>query len=771
MREARSRHAKTAVTRAGASALALCLVATAGLVAAQRRGGAPSAGPYPLVATAHPPLPNDLSLYWYVPDTAMRPTGSTRADAAAATRLARGVQMVAAGDFAAALPLLSTTGLAGTPLENYASYFTGLAQMGLGRHDEALLVLSLLASKPLDGALRELVPLRMGEAAMALKMPERAEGALAELTEEKLAEPGQVWLLRAQVEEAAGHRDHAVTSYRRLYYDFPLADQAESAPEALSRLQGPGTPSPETVTRALGRAERFFSARRWADARTAYAALTNVVTGDAKNTVALRLAECDHYLRNRRAARTALATFFDDPARGAEARFYHALATKALGDRAGFVQAVRALVAAAPTSQWAEQALNELATYLVTQDQDDEADRVFRQLMRAFPKSPYAERAAWKVGWRAYRSQSFPEAIEVFEAAASNFPRADNRPAWLYWAGRARERLADNVTASARFRLVVLDYQNSYYGRLAAGILKARNESPVQARIGAATPVATIAAVEPTGEIIRTLVGAQMYAEALREVEYARQVQGDSARLQATSAWIRHQQGFALTATERFAALRGAITTMRRAYPQFMAAGGEALPPDVLRVIFPLDYWPLITKYADHYKLDRYLIAALMAQESTFTAEIRSDANAYGLMQVIPGTGRIYAKKLGIAPFSTAMLRQPEVNVQIGTRYFSDLMERFGGAHFALASYNAGEGRVARWTKERPGVPQDEFIDDSPYPETQTYVKRILGTAEDYRFLYGSGLIDPNGSPTVLTLNDAPATAQSARPSTGRTRR
>ncbi len=261
--------------------------------------------------------------------------------------------------------------------------------------------------------------------------------------------------------------------------------------------------------------------------------------------------------------------------------------------------------------------------------------------------------------------------------------------------------------------------------------------------------MASIAGVEPTGEIIRALVGAGLYQDALREVEYAQAVYGDSPRLQATSAWIRHQQGFTLTADERFAALRGAITTMRRAYPQFMAAGGEALPPDVLRVIFPLDYWPLITKYADQHNLDRYLIAALMAQESTFTAEIRSYANAYGLMQIIPSTGRIYARKLGIKPFTTAMLRQPEINVRLGTQYFKDLVDRFGGAHYALASYNAGEGRVARWEREKPGIPQDEFIDDIPFPQTQGYVKRILGTAEDYRYLYGSGLVDPNAPPTV----------------------
>ena len=46
---------------------------------------------------------------------------------------------------------------------------------------------------------------------------------------------------------------------------------------------------------------------------------------------------------------------------------------------------------------------------------------------------------------------------------------------------------------------------------------------------------------------------------------------------------------------------------------------------------------------------------------------------------------------------------------------------------------------MARWISERPGIDRDEFIDDIPFPETQNYVKKILGTAEDYRRLYGSG--------------------------------
>ena len=74
----------------------------------------------------------------------------------------------------------------------------------------------------------------------------------------------------------------------------------------------------------------------------------------------------------------------------------------------------------------------------------------------------------------------------------------------------------------------------------------------------------------------------------------------------------------------------------------------------------------------------------------------------------------------------------------MGTAYFADLVKQFGGAHFALASYNAGREPCGALDRRAPGRPRDEFIDDIPFPETQAYVKKILGTAEDYRRLYGS---------------------------------
>ena len=175
---------------------------------------------------------------------------------------------------------------------------------------------------------------------------------------------------------------------------------------------------------------------------------------------------------------------------------------------------------------------------------------------------------------------------------------------------------------------------------------------------------------------------------------------------------------------------------MRRAYPQFLTASGDDLPRDVLQVIFPVAYWDLIRKYATANNLDPYLMAALVAQESTFVPDVKSYANAYGLMQLLPSTARMYAAKLNVR-YTSRVLTDPESNVRMGMLDFAQTLKQFGEVHLALASYNAGDRAVRRWVQERPGLEREEFIDDIPYPETQNYVKRILGTAEDYRRLYG----------------------------------
>jgi soluble lytic murein transglycosylase len=286
---------------------------------------------------------------------------------------------------------------------------------------------------------------------------------------------------------------------------------------------------------------------------------------------------------------------------------------------------------------------------------------------------------------------------------------------------------------------------NTYYGRLAWKRLEARSEATVTPGVRRAAAPAAVA--PPNAGIIKALIEAGLYRPALNELQYAQKVWGDSAPLQATIAHVHNKMGN----------LRLGISAMRRAYPQFMTAGGEDLPQEILRIIFPLDFWPLLKGNAQAQGLDPYMLAALAAQESAFDPVVKSPANAVGLLQIIPPTGRRLARQIGMRTYSERSLQNPEINARLGSKYFGDLLREFGGYHYALAGYNAGEHRVKRWNEEAPGLPQDEWIDNIPFPETQNYVKRILGTAEDYRRLYGDGQ-----GPT--TVNRKPPPKKSAAP-------
>jgi soluble lytic murein transglycosylase len=690
-----------------------------------------------LESTRHLALPAALSDYWLVPDAA------ARADAAAdpnTVRAVRGISLVNSNDAAGGLALLSEVPEA-SALSTYAQFYSAVALIALGRLDEAESMLGALADRRPEGALAQAVVIRLADVALERGSANEIDERLVGLADTLPKPSPEVWLKRGLVEEAAGEVPRSVDAFRKVYYTWPASGSAIPARAALSRLDALTLGTPDAFATELARAELLYSGRQWADARPAFAALVTRAEGRDRVLTALRVAECDYYLQKYRPAREGLRPLLKNAEFGAEAKYIDAASVRGLGDRTGYVRLLRDLVEEHPTSIWSAEALNSLATHYITADSDDEADKALRELLKQFPRHRHAERAAWKVGWLAYRQREFADAVVFFERAAAAFPRADNRPAWLYWSARARDELGDAPMALSRYRLVALDYQNSYYGRLASNILRARRDPPVVSTIaGAAAAPATPL---PNEALTRQLLAAGLLDDGMREIQYAQEAWGDSPRLQATVAWIRHRQAPELSSTERFTALRGAITMMRRAYPQFMAAGGETLPVDLLRIIFPLDYWPLIVKYASDRELDPFLLAALVAQESTFTAEIRSAANAYGLMQIIPSTGRTVARQLGMKGFSVAMLREPEPNVRIGTQYFKDLLDRFGGAHFALAGYNAGPHRVVRWKEAAPDAPADEFVDNIPFAETQAYVKRILGTADDYRRLYDNGALDP----------------------------
>ena len=666
--------------------------------------------------------PGDAPL-WIVP-----PAGSRGADSA----VARAVASIPKGGAASALPTL--TSAASQPvIGGYALLYAGRAQLVLAQHDQARTTASRLrASKP-TGYLAEAALWLAVEAAEEAKDFKAAIEPLEALQALKPMDPARVWLRLGRAYKQLGDTREALAAFRRAYYDYPLtAEAAEAGTEINSMTPAPRLSTAELFDADLSRAQRLFGAGRFADAKRGFEFVKPRATGDTRAMIDLRVAQCDFQLRQYVAARDALRSILRDSPQSAEANFTYLSTVRALGQHDEYVSLARAFVTSFPDHALAQDTLNNLGTHYILINDDAQAARVFTELYDKYPGGPFGDRAAWKAGWWAYKSGNHAETIRLFESAATTYRRADYRPSWLYWTARAHLRLGARDAAVAAYQRVIEAYRNSYYGREAKQELESLTAEtrpaagPVSPARRDLPPTISGGPLPDNAELIRQLLGVGLYADAILEIRKIQRDTGTSPALDATIAYALGQQG----------ELRPSINTMRRAYPQFMAQGGEALPRPILEMIFPVDHWNLIYKYSTAHRLDPFLMTALVAQESTFQADVRSAANAWGLMQVVPATGRRYASRMGIRPFSTSRLTDPETNVRIGMTYFADLVRMFGDVAPALAAYNAGEHRVSQWLDERRGIDRDEFIDDIPFPETQNYVKRILGTAEDYRLLY-----------------------------------
>ncbi len=137
--------------------------------------------------------------------------------------------------------------------------------------------------------------------------------------------------------------------------------------------------------------------------------------------------------------------------------------------------------------------------------------------------------------------------------------------------------------------------------------------------------------------------------------------------------------------------------------------------------------------------IERALALALAKQESSFNASAVSTSNALGLMQLLPTTARDVAGRLKVPFIESKLTRDPAYNVQLGSQYLAEMLQRFGGSYeLALAAYNAGPNRVARWI-EAGGDPRTakidmiDWIEMMPFRETRNYVQRIMEAVTVYR--------------------------------------
>ena len=174
------------------------------------------------------------------------------------------------------------------------------------------------------------------------------------------------------------------------------------------------------------------------------------------------------------------------------------------------------------------------------------------------------------------------------------------------------------------------------------------------------------------------------------------------------------------------------------------------------RKAYPLAYPKLVARYSPQAGVPPYLLYGVMTVESTFHPHAVSVSNAYGLLQVIPRTGRRVAAELGLFGFSPELLLQPEVAIYMGSYYLGRVLARFAGQEpLAAAAYNAGPHRVAGWLRSNADRPMDVFIEEIPFRQARRYTRKVIMHTARYRRvwhgeegMYVSNRLDATHGPT-----------------------
>lgn len=156
-----------------------------------------------------------------------------------------------------------------------------------------------------------------------------------------------------------------------------------------------------------------------------------------------------------------------------------------------------------------------------------------------------------------------------------------------------------------------------------------------------------------------------------------------------------------------------------------------------LKKIYKLEYSEYVYKYAEENDIDPYLIFSIIKAESNFERNIESSSGAIGLMQLMEATAIEMANEIGEDVVVKEALYNPEINIKIGTNYYSYLIKRYNeNKELALAAYNAGMGNVDKWIKEGTIKEDGSDLENIPYKETNNYVRKIVRNYRIYQSLY-----------------------------------
>ncbi len=591
---------------------------------------------------------------------------------------------------------------------DYALYYRGVGEERTGNLSRAMELFNKILTDYPDSGLRKKVLLETSGIYSATRNYEKAENVYRSLYADESDQNAKSSFLNSIGDSQEGRKKYseALTTYKQLWVQFPESRFADAAINKAFRISSTlGIPLVATESEYLQRAERLFKLSRWSSAIKEFERVSQ--TGDIR----LKTAICKFRLGRFNEASALLSRIGS-----AESLYWSAKISSKLDRDDEASQAYYQIYRLYPQSALAPEALYNGARLYQINSNFEKAIELYDLLLRKYPQSEFVEDGAWNLGWIYYRSGKYREALATFSSfTASSSTYNSSRAA--YWQARTLEKQGNKAEAFAIYENLSRTAFPSYYSYLAR---RKTGINPSVSSSSISTGETVTKRVAWRKERAEFLISLGILEDAVLEIK--------KIEKEAASA------SDSISASVLYAKVNDFYDSIR-------VADAVGLP-QANRLSYPQGFDNIVKGFSAKYNVDEFIVYSIIREESRFQRDAVSPANAVGLMQLIPPTGRSTAAEVGISGYNTGMLYVPRVNIELGIAYFKKVLELFNGnVHLALGSYNAGPNNVAKWVVRSPGLDMDEFVEEIPFQETRNYVRRVLRSYGAYKAIYDNQVL------------------------------
>ena len=647
--------------------------------------------------------------------------------------LALGYQYFTDHDYGRAVSALEKARLAPGPLSDYVQFLLAKSYAGTNNNGSVVETLADFSEHYSDSLLSSEAAILLAKAQISEGNPKQAI-PLLESRRDPLDPEVELTLARAY----AASSDFAAAKeiLRRLYYEMPTVPESEQAGKLLPTMPSGSGPDPSFEDR-IGRADKFAHGHRLREAAIEYESLLHYATGDQSVAARLALASVLHRLDRDSEALSLLQgmTGLTGDLRARQLAAFIEISSSH-NDETLTNDWLTTLRKEAPGTEWMNQALQSVAAMSLRLGHFDRALELYRESGPSQNKE--VAYGHWRATW-AKAQLDLKGAQKALEDQVKLYPESSEGPAALYWLARIAQEQGDHAGAVGYYRLIKSQFPNYYYAELSDRQLRTLGS------VNSPSYVSLHEIIPPSKYVSPSASRTQIPEAQLSKVRLLQQIGLTAFAVHELQNMLAKKGPIEPVVIELIRCLHAAgrysqaIEVMKTIVPNYSMLSFSSLPRPYWDALFPRPYWSDLVHFSRSNGLDPFLVAALIRQESEFQATAVSRAQAAGLMQLLPTTGKQLAHNMHFRFTSPKELLTPATNLRLGTLMFRSLLDHYDGhVEYALAAYNAGDGRVEEWRSNLTSSDMPTFVESIPFTETRDYVQAVIRNASIYRRLYES---------------------------------